>query len=358
MENRPAGGPLMLRSEPMASPKRCGLLLQQLLRPGILADPMLERHSARLAARFASYAACYPYGIWRRGLRLTPEMHRLTELYLPLGEIWPGWRALWGAALRVSPGVSQVEFCGLASWLAVLERLDQPLPMAPHLVLQLLAGDKQERERSLFAWQLPRHFGGGFGRYPAQLAWLNGWLTDQCRRRETISCLDAACGSGEGTYELAAALLRAGYAPERISVRGVTLQPLEVAAAAFAHFPHDAGRREEYRQWLARQLPRSVFPRIEFAREDLLAALPEGRRYNLILCNGLLGGPMLHGPQQAVEVIRGLAARLEPAGLLLAADCFHAGWRRRVPLAEIGQWFVAAGLRLQEVPAGIGGVRG
>lgn len=357
MENRAINtGCITVSSAPLLAVAPVNASVRQVLRPGRITSPAIERRLDRLAQLFGSYVDHYPYGCWRRGLVLTADMHRLTELYLPLTAIWPCWRDLCAASTTIALPDMATEFLGSASWLGILHRLDLPLPMAPHLLLKHLMRDETLRAQVLFSWPLPRQHGGGFNRYPAQMACLVEWLRHYRQKQETISCLDAACGSGEGTYELAAAVQRAGFAPREMTVRGTTLQPLEAVAAAFAFFPHDQHRQAEYRQTLTTLLSPELFAQIAFSQEDLTYAVPGEQRYAIILCNGLLGGPMLHDSAQGLSVVRGLAARLENGGLLLADDCFHAGWRCRVPVSELRRWFAAAGLQLLELPTGVGGV--
>jgi hypothetical protein len=347
---------ITITSDPLLAAPQAKAIVREVLRPGKITSATVEHRLKRLAQLFGSYVDRYPHGCWRRGLVLTADMHRLTELYLPLVAVWPCWRDLCAASITVALPDMAAEFLGSASWLGILHRLDLAGPMAPHLLLQHLLCDENLRENALFSWQLPRQHGGGFNRYPAQMDWLVEWLRHYRQDRDTIACLDAACGSGEGTYELTAAVQRAGFAPVEMTIYGSTLQPLEVVAASLAYFPHDHQRQTEYRQTLAMLLPRDAFPHVVFCQEDLANPVSGDQRHAVILCNGLLGGPMLHDPVQGLAVVRGLAARLESGGLLLADDCFHAGWRCRVPISELRQWFAAAGLRVLDLPSGVGGV--
>lgn len=345
-----------LKSMPFLAQEQCRQVVSQVVRREICLSFALHRQLGRLASLYASYLERYPFGVWGPGLLVTTEMHRQTELYLPLAAIWPGWRQTLEAGLAVRQPDRGDEFLAAPSWLAILERLALPIPVAPHRLLQEVMTDAEMRECFLFAWQLPRHHGGGFDRYPEQRAWLADWLAARRPAGGAIACLDAACGSGEGTYELAAALMQAGHAPEQVAVHGVTLQPLEVVAAAMAYFPHDRGRQVAYRARLAGMLSPEFIGRIDFRLGNLLGGLPTGQAYDVILCNGLLGGPMLHGRQQGERVMRGLASRLAPGGILLADDQFHAGWRKRVPHVEMQCWLQAAGLQPLTLPRGIGGV--
>jgi hypothetical protein len=80
-------------------------------------------------------------------------------------------------------------------------------------------------------------------------------------------------------------------------------------------------------------------------------------RYDVVVCNGLLGGPLLHEQSALDAAVGWLALRLKKGGILLAADRFHAGWRRVIPLAELKSLFVRHGIRCLELPEGVGGIR-
>lgn len=344
-----------LPSEPLLAADARRDVVRTVVRGGDLLTPEFVRALDRLAMAFTTLCAYYPFGCWRQGLVVTAEMHRLVEQYLPLAEVWRAWRGVVTAS--IAPPVSMFPGEGAAaSWLAILERLDLAVPMAPHLLLGRMLRDEEFREKVLFAWYLPRHHGGGFNRYPAQLVWLRQWLGQRrARGVRDIKCLDAACGSGEGTYELAALLAEVGFYPHATVVRGSTLQPLEVVAAALAHFPHDPEREQEYRQQLTTLLPRAATAQVTFRPEDLRQPVADPDHYDLILCNGLLGGPLLHDRLELQQVLRGLVARLRVGGILLADDRFHAGWHRAVPRAELAGMLVNSGLRLLPLASGVGG---
>jgi chemotaxis methyl-accepting protein methylase len=350
--------PYTLTSQPFLPEPQRAERLNALLCPGDLGSPTVARQLQRLAEAFEQYRAHFPYGAWRQGLVVTAEMHRWTEWYLPLVEVWRIWRTIVSAALKQPATVEPEEFLGMASWLAILDRCRQAVPMAPHLILEQMLQDAAFRQRMLFAWYVPEQHGGGFNRYPEQLAWLREWLLKRRRQGQNpINCLDAGCGSGEGTYELAAAALGAGYAVKEIRVVGTTLQPLAVAAAAMCHFPHAETRQAGYQRQIRALLPLEMLERITFRQEDLLSGSQEVERYHLIQCNGLLGGPLLFRSGDIGQVLAGLVQRLHPGGILVADDRFHGGWRQRVPLQALRQQFINAGLQLVPISSGVCGVR-
>jgi SAM-dependent methyltransferase len=243
-----------------------------------------------------------------------------------------------------------------ASWLDLLQRFRPQLSHAdPAAILRELADDPQQRRRFLFALLLPHHFGGTFDRYPGQSDWLEGWLRDNVGRLDgRLRALDSACGSGEGTYGLAELIVRAGFREKGCTVHGSTLEPIELFAAAHAYFPHDPGRAAEYRARVAPLLTATSAVAVEFYLDEV-GTLGGESDYHLILCNGLLGGPLLHDPAGLAGAVAALAARLAPGGVLLAADRFHAGWRLQVPAEELRSLLRNQGLIPFEVPEGVAG---
>lgn len=350
---------LNLRYTPRFDPAAAERNLGALLVSGTVDDPDLERRVALLADRFRCYCACYPYGLWAPGLVITREMRSLTELYLPLAEIRRAFDHFFAASLRFTPfhAASLVHTAG--DWLDALERLYPTVRRAdPAFLLRTLLADEQSRRRFIFANFLPARYGGGFGRYPEQLSFLGRWLaSNRARLACGVRCLDAACGSGEGTYELAALLRSCGFAVDSIHVHGTTLEPLELFAAAHGYFPHDPGRQAAYRRHLAPLFAAGATEKIVFTREDLAnPPPPEERGYDVILCNGVLGGPFLHDPAVLRETVARLAGRLLPGGILLATNRFHGGWKKIIPDELLREIWAGCGLKPLPVGEGVAGI--
>ena len=330
--------------------------LDRLLVPGALRDPELTRRAARLAAAFQSYAASYPLPLWAPGLVLTGEMRGLTEALFPLSRVRADFEHLLGKGCRFEPLFSGSYLYSSASWPDLLQRFRPQLSCAdPAALLRELAADGDKRMRFLFALLLPHHFGGTFDRYPGQSLWLEAWLGANVRRLGgRIRALDSACGSGEGSYGLAELIGRSGFGEKGCLVHGSTLEPIELFAAAHAYFPHDPDREREYRERVAPLLAKGSAVEIGFYLDEVGTA-SGGERYHLVLCNGLLGGPLMHEPGELARSIGALASRLLPGGVLLAADRFHAGWRQLVPAEELRALMRAHGLVPLELPEGEGG---
>ena len=334
--------------------------LRDLLVPGVLSDRDLERRIAVLAEKFRIYAACYPHGLWAPGLLVTPEMRNLTEFYLPLDEIRRAFDHLFSVALRFLPFLAASTIHNASAWLDVLHGL-QPIVNSPDpaSLLRSLMTDEGFRRRFIFVNFLPARYGGGFGRYPGQAEFLRKWLAEnRSRLAGNVRCLDAACGSGEGTYELALLLMESGFAADSIHVRGVTLEPLELFAAAHCYFPHDPRRTAAYRLHTAPLRTSGAAEKILFSLEDLIVSAPaREREYDIILCNGLLGGPFLHEPRDLLETVRRLTGRLSGKGILLAASRFHGGWKKLAPEEALREIFRVCGLRILPVAEGVAGVK-
>jgi SAM-dependent methyltransferase len=341
---------------PTLDPVLTGKRLDRLLFPGALTDPGLIRSIDRLAAAFRSYADSYPLPFWAPGLLLTAEMRGLTEALFPISRVRAVFEHLLKSGCRFPPLLSGSYLHSSASWLDLLNRFRPQLRQAdPAAILRELAGDPEKRMRFLFALLLPHHFGGTFDRYPGQSQWLGVWLRDNFGRLEgRIRVLDSACGSGEGTYGLAELMDAAGFGGKECVVHGSTLEPIELFAAAHAFFPHDPDRAGDYRARVAPLLAGTDAVGMEFYLSDVGNAA-DWNEYHLVLCNGLLGGPLMHEPEELARAIGALAARLLPGGVLLAADRFHAGWRLRVPAEQLRALMRAQGLIPLELPEGIGG---
>jgi hypothetical protein len=341
---------------PTLDPAAIGERLDRLLVPGALRSPELSRSMERLAEEFRRYACCYPLPLWAPGLVLTSEMRGLTEALFPLSRVRIVFEQLLNSGCRFTPLLSGSYLHSSASWLDLLQRFRPQLGHAdPAATLRELAQDPGKRLRFLFALLLPHHFGGTFDRYPVQSDWLASWLRANAGRLGgRIRALDSACGSGEGCYGLAELIQGAGYRGEGCVVHGSTLEPIELFAAAHAFFPHDPLREGGYRARIAPLLAGDDAVEMEFYLDEV-GTLRRGDCYHLILCNGLLGGPLMHEPAGLARSIGALAARLLPGGVLLAADRFHAGWRLKVPAEELRSLMRAHGLVPLEVPEGVAG---
>lgn len=341
---------------PDSRPAAFAATLSTLLVPGNIMDSRLAAYCKRLQERFDLFRAKCPAPQWSRGLIITPEIRCQSEIYLPLAEIQSAFRYLLHRSCRYKPFLSAVPLFSASTWIDALEQIDAPgFNFNPARTLARIAADQALRTESLAALFVPKRYGGGFDRYPLQKRFLHNWLSG--KDKAELAVLDAACGSGEGIYELAEIAAKAGFYPAVTAVHGCTVEPLELAAAAHGWFPHDSARGQAVKEMIAGASRQEWSGAIKFFREDICLPLENSGLYDAVICNGLLGGPLLHEVNALEAAVKGLAQRVKKEGILLAADRFHAGWRRKIPLTELKLLFEKHGLRLINLPEGVGGIR-
>lgn len=348
----------MLSFAPSLDPAVAAKNLSRILSPRV--RPELFSSDIRcLRSMFDAFTRACPPPWPAPGLAITPEIHFQSELWLPLALIRPAFGRFYRSALNRSPLLSSTPFSCQASWAGIAATFP-PLsgwPVDPSQLLgRMLADDELRAEFLCWSFMPRRFYGSGSDRYPGQLAYIRHWLGQRQEGGGELRCLDAACGDGAATYGLVRLLLRQGWLPERFRVEGWTLEPLEVWSAAHACLPHDPNRERTFRE--------AVLPLCEGDRQrsmifrvaDLEAIPASVEGFDLIICNGLLGGPIINHPQRMESIVRNLAALLRPHGLLLAADHFHGGWRKGIPREVIGELFRSCGLGVFLAGEGIGGV--
>lgn len=324
-----------------------------------------------LNRRFDIYASTCPEPLIAPGLIVTTEIRVQSELYLPIADIAAAFYRLYAAALTYPPIFSSTPFHNSMSWADTFVELPPSLQFSanPALLLEKLLSEREMLMEFMFGSFLPRRFYGPLGRYPGQLNFIGEWLKTVGKR--PLHCLDAACGTGEETYALALLLSEQGFAPEEICIRGWTLEPLEVWVAAHLRFPHDMRRETQLREATSVLFQQGYDRSISFCCRDILtipssaesypgkcgSADIDKSRFDLILCNGLLGGPIIHDKKTVNQAIGNLARLLAPGGLLLAADHFHGGWKQKCPQGELRAFLENNGLMYVDTGEGIGGLK-
>lgn len=344
---------------PDLSPGSLDTTLTRLLVHGRISDGNLERYCRQLDERFRTFAATCPEPTWAPGLLITAEIRRQYEIYLPVIEIKAAFAAFCRLSSRYEPVTETASISNALSWPDMLARLQLwPVTVNPASILRRLATSERVRFAFHAALFIPKSFGGSFSRYPLQTEFLRKWLAGQKKRLQgSIALLDAACGSGEGTYEAAAAVLDCGYAESLSLVEGTTLEPLELAAAAHGWFPQDKARSLAFRQSVSALCAGNGVRIIRFRQEDLFNPLMTQKKYDVIICNGLLGGPLLYRQDKLAMVIAMVVERLKPGGIFLAANCFHEGWLQLTPPATIVTMLTESGLHVVAVGEGIGAAK-
>jgi hypothetical protein len=330
--------------------------LFQMLTPGELRDREMDAGIRRLRERFKVYATTFPLGLWAPGLAMTKEMRALTDLYLPMTEIRKEFSRLLRLCLRNCPRPDTPPFHRTATWTDALQMF-QPMVTNPDPapLLHRLMIDESFRICFLFNLFLPKRHGGGFHRYPSQRELLHTWLEERKPGgRDNLRCLDTACATGESTYELALLLLEQGVEPDSFMIHGSTIEPLELFAAAHIFFPHDPKRQEFFRKSAEPVFSSGANEKMAFFTEDITH--PQSRPcagYDIILCNGLLGGPRFSEERDIETVVAELHKRLRSRGIVLVADRFHGGWKKRIPTGLLQRIFRDHGFRIREVAEGL-----
>jgi SAM-dependent methyltransferase len=347
----------MIRFTPSLDHGDAHCRLDRLIPPRL--DPSPFQPALRRLQRMSDAFAAFCPPPWPSpGLCLSPEIHYQSELWFPLSELQPIFDRFRRTALGYPPLPGGAPFSEAASWAGVAAVLPPPLACCPTpaRLLQRLLTDSRARVRYLFWSSMPKRFyGEAMDRYPRQTVMIRQWLQQRRAGGQPVRCLDAACGDGAVTYGLVRLLLDCGLAHKGFAVEGWTIDPLEVWAAAHCTLPHDPLRQEAIRRWTAPVLASGAERSLSFRQADLLASVPERQHYDLILCNGLLGGPIIHKLEEIGQIVSNLAAILMPGGLLLAAESFHGGWKQKCPHHEVQALFASAGLAVFEAGEGIGG---
>jgi len=318
----------------------------------------LKRSLSRLDRMHTAFATACPPPWPAPGLHITPEIRYQSELWLPLASIKPVFERFYQAALRYPPILSSTPFANAASWADVVSGL--PLLVGPTAnpanLLGQLMHSKELRTTFLFHSFLPRRFYGGLIRYPQQEQFIRARLSGRHPDQKTpLRCLDAACGDGAASYGLAMLLLDSGWPPDAFRIEGWTLDPLEAWAGAHACFPHDRRRESMLRKWCAPVFSQGAAASMLFRQADLARPPEKDEKFDLILCNGLLGGPIVNRQGDVKRIVENLASMLAPGGMLLAADHFHGGWKMNIPGETLGDVFKACGLHNVQAGEGVSG---
>lgn len=310
----------------------------------------------RLQCGFDIYRSTCPAPFIAPGLIVTPEIRRQCQLYLPLAEITSAFNLLYRSALNYPPILTSTPFHKALSWADAFTELPSRLQFSvnPALLLKKLLADRDLLLEFLFESFLPRRFYGGFGRYPGQEQFIREWLGQ--RQNNSLRCLDAACGTGEDSYGLANLLIERGFDAEGLQIEGWTIEPLEVWAAAHCSFPHDRRREVQFREKTFLLLEKGYGSRIRFRCADLTNP-PPAEPFDLILCNGLLGGPIVNGSHEMKCVVGRLSGLLTPGGILLASDSFHGGWKQQCPQQRLRALLEMNGLKTFQAGEGVGGLK-
>lgn len=343
-----------LEFHPDLSDAALKLSLGRLLHAGSIMDSALAQSCQRLSASYRLLCSCSPEPLWAPWLQITPELRRQSELYLPLAAITPVIRRLIRLSCRYEPFLTALPRAFSLSWYDALSSL-RPLPVSadPGKLIRNIAENESLRQSVLSSLLNPVRYGGGFGRYSGQLKFIATWLNERSKSGgSSLQLLDAACGSGEQCYEMASLLLKSGGSGKMATIHGVTVEPLELVTAAHGWFPHDKERQASFHNRVKPLLDMDSGRFINFFAGNIENPDWSDDSYDLIVCNGLIGGPMLHEKKRLEKALFSLAGRLNEKGLLLISDRFHDGWRRKTPRSTIADQLAKAGLVIVECTDG------
>ncbi len=150
---------------------------------------------------------------------------------------------------------------------------------------------------------------------------------------------------------------KSGWQLDQARVEGWTIEPLEVYAASEQSLPHDLKRQQGYRLRVSYMKELGWSERVCFKAVDLLDCNSSSGAYDLIVCNGLLGGPIINAPDVVAGIVKTLVEMLAPGGCLVAASQFHDGWKKKTPEELLRGLFEISGLRTEQAGEGIAGFR-
>ena len=171
--------------------------------------------------------------------------------------------------------------------------------------------DTENLERLLLALSSPAKFGTRLNRYPQQLNWLKenaSLIPDQ------LSVIDYACGTGQGTYEIAELLKCLG---KTASVTGLTIEVLDLWMAENKSVPH-LDMYEEYTYTDTDCEPQFMCGDINSYSSKL--------HFQLILCNGLIGGPFLNQDEDYLQLWKKINEQTEKNSLFITGHSFHGAY--------------------------------
>ena len=260
-------------------------------------EALLARHNKCWEARLENWRRHAAPPWWARDLIITPELRAAYEMWLPVREFLHDLKTIgrtWLPAEECLPLPLRHEtFLSLPDlWAALPSSLEGKLCFSPQELLAFFC-----------ALADPPRFGTIRGRYNDELAIMRRL------RHPNMRVLDVACGVGLNTLEIAEA-----SGAETI---GLTSEWLEVWMAENRSLPHDPLREKDMQRF-----PRDFNVRFQLGRAECFAFQ---KPFDLIVCNGLVGGRFFHSDTQYAAFLTSCRACLAPNGSILLANHFHEG---------------------------------
>ena len=255
---------------------------------------------------------------WVSGMVVTPAIRQAYEHYLPVGCFLDDWIPVLHDFLPDRswlPDIMQKRISEMPPVQACMQYAS--LPDLWQTWPEHLAGHVGFGMDELLAFACasasPARHGSLGNRYPEQVSLLLDIeaLPDDCLR-----VIDIGCGTGQGTLGILNVLsLKARHV---IGI-GITKEPLEVWMASNQQLPHMQSMPDDL------SFP-DLHPHAEctFSTGDICTRIAIDPA-DLVICNGLLGGPALHEEHRLLQAARTLASTVKVNGYLLIGNCFHAG---------------------------------
>jgi predicted O-methyltransferase YrrM len=238
---------------------------------------------------------------WTPGMIVTPELAARFDTFVPWQQVA---RSLRRVARAFLPSEEWIPMMLRDGTLETLLDLWQELPE--------ICGRAAPEEDALLeffcACADPPRYGTDAGRYPQQLKMLQ-------ELNRPAKLLDLGCGIGLGTLEMSDALGTA-------SACGVTIEPLEVWMAERRTLPHDPRRTAHFQRW-------KHLKNVTFRAADI-TSYHSDEQYDMIVCNGLVGGRFLNSRKSMETFLDCLEMNVTPEGIFAAANSFHQGNRENV----------------------------
>jgi len=304
----------------------------------------LAAHNLEWGVRWRNWLVHAEAPWWTPGLVCPPSLKGRYECWLPVREFRRTLRAVGRAFL---PDESWLPYPLTHSawpslpdfWAALPARFASRVQFQPEELAALFC-----------ALADPPRFGTDAGRYPRQRLLLECLLPDFAGH--PLRILDLGCGIGLNTLENA--VLAQEHAPgAQLTVLGVTSEHLEAWMASQRILPHDSQRQTRLRRYPA-ALP------VCFCQGNAVTFCSPAP-FDLILCNGLVGGEYLCQDSDYRVFLQNCARQLAPRGAILLANRFHTGRRvhveRFVALAKQAGFTVSGSWQCLALSARLSSIR-
>ncbi len=236
---------------------------------------------------------------WAKNLIITPEVRGTYNTWLPMDAFC---RSLCGICRAYLPEESWIP---LPLRKAIYQSLPDFWAAMPIDVAGKVCFSEKELLPLFCAMADPPRFGTTAGRYPGELEYLRSIV------QGGMSLLDVGCGVGVNTLEMAAALGGA-------RVTGITPEPLEVWMAQNRRLPHDA-RRETIMKGFDGNADFQLGSAEHFSGD-----------YDIIVCNGLIGGRFFYKENQYTAFLHCCRKALRSGGKVVISDRFHEGSQKNM----------------------------